>query len=198
MNNTNIEGIKIVGGQTAIPVNILPEVRVKKIHPDAILPTKERRGDSGYDLYTLEDVTVPVGMKRKLRTGLAFEIPFGMEGQVRPRSGISADTQLDVKIGTIDSPYRGELMVTVHNTSLVDEVMVNNFLSHGDTQVDISTMKYYPEEEEHYKHGVYLIPAGTKIAQIVFQKVPEIELRETMDELSETDRGSDGYGSSGL
>jgi dUTP pyrophosphatase len=189
MNNTNIEGIKIVGGQTAIPVNILPEVKVKKIHPDAILPTKERRGDSGYDLYTLEDVVVPIGMKRKLRTGLAFEIPFGMEGQVRPRSGISADTQLDVKIGTIDSPYRGELMVTVHNTSLFE-------LDYHPFEVDITTMKGHKNEE--LKHGKYLIPAGTKIAQIVFQKVPEIELRETMEELSETDRGSDGYGSSGL
>jgi dUTP pyrophosphatase len=83
-------------------------VKIKKMHPDAIIPSYAKPGDSGFDLVALEDVVIAAGQTKKVPTGLAFEIPDGYEMQIRPRSGLTLNSKLRVQLGTIDAGYRGD------------------------------------------------------------------------------------------
>lgn len=89
------------------------KVSFKKLDPAAILPTRATTGSSGYDLYALEGGEAGFGKITRVRTGLSIELPEGMEGQVRPRSGLAAKYGVTVvnSPGTIDSDFRGELCV---------------------------------------------------------------------------------------
>ena len=92
-------------------------VRVARIDPRARMPHFAHIGDSGFDIYTIERVILNSNERRVLKTGLRVELPEGHEMQIRPRSGISLLTPLTVLLGTVDSAYRGEIGVIVHNTS---------------------------------------------------------------------------------
>ncbi len=94
----------------------IPSLKVKKLHPDANLPLRSSDGASGFDLFACIDgrVTVLIGRQPKLiGTGIAVEVPFGYDIQIRPRSGLSSKG-VGVTFGTIDSDYRGEVMVTMY------------------------------------------------------------------------------------
>ncbi|MDF2083643.1 deoxyuridine 5'-triphosphate nucleotidohydrolase [Bacillus pseudomycoides] len=101
-------------------------------------------------------------------TGLAFEIPPGYELQVRPRSGMTRDTKLRVILGTVDSGFRGEVDVIVDNN---ERVLGANMQAH-------------------------VIERGTRIAQGVIAPVETAHFVE-VDELSESQRGKNGFGSTG-
>ncbi|PEI90851.1 deoxyuridine 5'-triphosphate nucleotidohydrolase [Bacillus pseudomycoides] len=101
-------------------------------------------------------------------TGLAFEIPPGYELQVRPRSGMTRDTKLRVILGTVDSGFRGEVGVIVDNN---ERVLGANMQAH-------------------------VIERGTRIAQGVIAPVETAHFVE-VDELSENQRGKNGFGSTG-
>jgi dUTP pyrophosphatase len=95
------------------------EVRVKRIRPDAELPRYQTPGAAGMDLHAALDapVTIEPGARALVGTGLAFAIPSGWEGQVRPRSGLAAKHGVTVinAPGTIDSDFRGEVGVVLVN-----------------------------------------------------------------------------------
>ena len=96
------------------------EVRVRRLahNPDLPLPSRQTSGSAGYDVASAEpDFTLEPGERRAVRTGLAFELPPGLEMQVRPRSGLALrhGITLPNAPGTIDPDYRGELMVIVQN-----------------------------------------------------------------------------------
>ncbi|HBG0366872.1 deoxyuridine 5'-triphosphate nucleotidohydrolase [Clostridioides difficile] len=139
-------------------------------------------------LYTLEDTVIPAKSAVAISTGIALEIPYGYEMQVRPRSGISLKGILftrdvtvcdkeqlkkqirksfvvhpTVRLGTVDSGYRGEIKIITYN-------------------------------EENFE---ILIPKHIKLAQGVFQQVPRAILK-VVDELSNSERGNSGFGSTGI
>ena len=89
-------------------------LRVQRLHPKAQLPTRATAGASGLDLYAcLPDGELTLGPDPvRVPTGLAIEIPPGYDVQVRPRSGLSLKG-VGVAFGTIDSDYRGEVLVTM-------------------------------------------------------------------------------------
>lgn len=93
-------------------------LKFKKLDPNAIIPSYQSKGASGFDLHALEETAAPSCSTTLVRTGLAVEIPEGYEMQIRPRSGVSYKTGLMVKNspGTIDSDYRGEIMIIMYNT----------------------------------------------------------------------------------
>jgi dUTP pyrophosphatase len=97
-------------------------MKVKLLHPDAILPKYAKFGDAGMDITSVEDVCITAGHRRIIKTGLAIELAPGLEAQVRPRSGLAAKHGLTVlnAPGTIDSGYRGEIMVIMLNTGIAD------------------------------------------------------------------------------
>lgn len=93
------------------------DIKIKKLHPEAIIPEYSKPGDSGFDLHVVEDVTISPGKTAILPTGLAIAIPEGFEVQIRLRSGAALNTPLIVPNApaTIDSGYRGELGIIVRN-----------------------------------------------------------------------------------
>jgi dUTP pyrophosphatase len=93
------------------------QLKVKKLHEDAVVPFFAKEGDAGFDLVTTEKVTIPPQSYAKAPIGLAFELQEGYELQIRNRSGVTSKTWLRVQLGTIDSGYRGEVAVMVDNPS---------------------------------------------------------------------------------
>ena len=93
-------------------------LRVRRLHPDATLPTRAHGGDAGLDLYALDPATLAPGERASLRTGIAVEIPVGQAGLVLPRSGLAARHGIALvnAPGLVDSGYRGELRVLLLNT----------------------------------------------------------------------------------
>lgn len=98
------------------------KVKIKRVGARSRLPAYATDGASGCDVYASEKVTVPAGGTALVPTGLYLEVPEGYECQVRPRSGLAMKLGLTVfnSPGTIDSDYRGEVKVLMHNISKVN------------------------------------------------------------------------------
>ena len=96
-------------------------VYIKKLKPNAIIPTYGTEYAAGADLYAGldEPVTIEPGDTAFIKTGLAIEVPAGYAGLVYARSGLSCKQGLAPanKVGVIDADYRGEIMVALHNHS---------------------------------------------------------------------------------
>jgi dUTP pyrophosphatase len=145
-----------------------PVVQVRRLpHHDGLpLPRRQTAGAAGYDVSSAEpDFTLQPLERRVVRTGLALAIPTGYEAQVRPRSGLAVQHGLTLPNApaTIDSDYRGELLIPLINL--------------GTTPV--------------------VVARGTRIAQLVFQRVEHLELVE-VSELPPSARGGGGFGSTGM
>ena len=95
------------------------KIKVKKLTPEAVMPTLGSRFAAGADLYSAEngDVVIAPGETKFIGTGLAVEIPEGYVGLVYARSGLACKRGLAPakKVGVIDSDYRGEIKVAIHN-----------------------------------------------------------------------------------
>ncbi len=99
---------------------MIGEVRVRRLasNPDLPLPSRQTSGSAGYDVASAEpDFILAPGERRSVATGLAFELPPGMEMQVRPRSGLALKHGITLPNapGTIDPDYRGELRIILWN-----------------------------------------------------------------------------------
>jgi len=157
------------------------KVYIEKTREDAKIPVYANSHDAGMDICACEDIILDINSTKIIPTGLKVAIPEGYEIQVRPRSGLSLNTRLRISNspGTIDTGYRGEIGIIMHNSSIVNE---GNF--------DIT--------EKQNRQGVYYIKKGDRIAQIVLQQVPRMEFIETK---SVADIGEDrcgGFGSTGV
>jgi len=146
------------------------KVNFKKLIPEAVKPKFGKPGDAGADLVATS-IETHGNHKLVYGTGLAVEIPEGMVGLVFPRSSIrSFDLSMSNSVGVIDSGYRGEIMVTFNIV----------------------------HTESHTVYEPYSIyEVGDRIAQLVIVPVPLITYAETQ-ELSETNRGTAGHGSTGV
>ncbi len=145
---------------TKLPVNI------KKLKENAVIPTYGSANAAGADLYACIDapLTLAPAQTVLIPTGLAMELPEGYAGLIYARSGLASKKGLAPanKVGVIDSDYRGEIMVALHN--------------HSDSDAAIE-----PQE---------------RIAQLVI--TPYIMgIFQTADDLSDTARGTGGFGSTG-
>lgn len=90
-------------------------IKVKKLHPDAIIPHIAHVGDAGCDLFATESVTLYPGERGQVPTGLALELPLGYVSLIWDKSGISHKGGIKTLGGVIDSGYRGEIMIGVIN-----------------------------------------------------------------------------------
>jgi len=146
-------------------MNLIVKTYKKDFHIP--LPQYESAGASGMGLraFLQETVTLLPFERANIPTGLFFELPFGHEAQIRPRSGLALKSGLTVlnSPGTIDSDYRGEISVILINL--------------GNEKIEIKN--------------------GDRIAQLIFAPINKVELIET-DILSTTERGNNGFGSTGV
>lgn len=90
-------------------------MKIQYLHPEAKPPTKNP-GDAGYDLTSVEEVTIPPMERRLVKTGLALAIPSGYYGHISDRSGLALKHGLHCLGKIVDSTYRGELGVILLNT----------------------------------------------------------------------------------
>jgi dUTP pyrophosphatase len=91
------------------------KLKVKRLHPDAKLPSYAHSYDAGMDLFAVEDTEVLPGEVAKVKTGIAMEIPEGYVGLCWDKSGVSMNHKIKLLGGVIDSGYRGEILVGVIN-----------------------------------------------------------------------------------
>ena len=105
------------------------QVNVKKLHENAVLPTYGSTNAAGADLYACIDAPLTIAPHETVmvHTGLAMEIPEGYAGLVYARSGLAAKRHLAPanKVGVVDSDYRGEFMVALHNHSNEPQTIEN-------------------------------------------------------------------------
>ena len=97
------------------------QVKIKKLKPEATIPTYGSQFSAGADLYACENDTVTIAPHETvlIHTGLSVEIPEGFAGFIYARSGLASKKGLAPanKVGVIDADYRGEIMVALHNHS---------------------------------------------------------------------------------
>lgn len=146
-------------------------LKVKKLHPDAKLPTRAYEGDLGFDLYALYNERILEGETEQISTGIAIEFPSGWGGIIKARSS-QGKKGLNILGGVVDQGYRGEIIVQLHNSTTRD-----------------------CDEDLEYRHQER-INAGEKVAQLVLVPVFIGEVEE-VTELNETERGEKRYNSSG-
>lgn len=171
--------------------NMPLEIGFKRLSDNAVLPTKAFATDSGFDLFAAQDVIIPPGETVVVPTDIAVQLPQCYEAQVRPRSGITSKTKLRVQLGTIDEQYRGNIGIIVDN-------IYAHYREGADFYPAIDVKNEYLIDGSEHKLGTYRIFTGDKIAQLVVQPIPATIAVEITGELEDSDRGENGFGSSGV
>ncbi len=92
-------------------------IKIKKITEDAILPKYAGPNEAGMDFYANEQVIIEPNQRKLISTGIAMAIPLGYVGLLWDRSGLAAKNGLKTMGGVIDSTYRGEIKIIIHNLS---------------------------------------------------------------------------------
>ena len=121
------------------------EVKIKKLDERAIIPSYGTEYSAGFDLYAIleEDLTIESGKTVLVKTGLSMEIPIGCAGMIFARSGLATKKGLAPanKVGVVDSDYRGEVMVALHNHS-----NENQTIASGERIAQMVIMPFYKAE----------------------------------------------------
>lgn len=138
-------------------------IKIKKLREEAILPKYAHPDDAGMDLYSCETVPLLPNERKVISTGIAMAIPKGCVGLIWDKSGLASKHGIKTMAGVIDSGYRGEIKIIVHNLSAQP----------------------------------YLFEKGAKVAQMLIQTAEQKQLL-VVEDLEETERGEDGFGSTGL
>ena len=142
-------------------------MNIKLLNSLARVPVRGSQNAAGYDLYaaTNEQIVIAPHETKKISTGLAMEIPEGTFGAIFARSGLATKNSLRPAncVGVIDSDYRGECIVALHNDSDRDR---------------------------------WIMP-GERIAQLIILPYLSVDFN-VVEELSDTERGSGGFGSTGV
>jgi dUTP pyrophosphatase len=161
-------------------------VNIKKLLLEAVIPTYAKSGDAGLDLTATTRWFDDAG-NVCYGTGLAIEIPEGYYADLRPRSSISKyDLTLANSVGTIDSNYRGELIFKFKPTPAFFDRTPCSALT-------TETFDFVALSE---KNNMNIYEVGDRIGQILIKPYPKITFIE-VDQLSDSDRGEQGFGSTG-
>jgi len=143
------------------------EIKYSKLHPEGKEPFRPNESDAGYDLFSTQYIVIEPFQRKLVSTGINVEIPQGFYGRIAPRSGLACKKGIDVMAGVIDSGYRGEVKVLLINL---------NF------------------------EGYNLQP---NVFESMFGSANKIEIKchtvkwKSMETLEESQRGEQGFGSSG-
>lgn len=143
-------------------------IEIESIHQDSVMPKYAFDSDSGFDLCSVEEITIPPMGRALIPTGLKFGIPQGTEVQIRPKSGLAINQGLTVlnTPGTVDSGYNGEIKVIVFNSSANSATIKKGMKVAQAVLCPVFTGKYVNLEK--------------------------------VDKIGEKDRGENGFGSTGI
>jgi len=149
-------------------ISKIKKLNYKKIHPKAVAPKYNYPTDSGFDLYSVEEVVIPPFGRALIPTGLVLQFDEGFEIQIRPKSGLAINQGLTVlnTPGTVDQGYTGEIQVIIFNTN--------------DKEVKIS-------EGMKVAQGVLCPVQNGKFVSV-----------EEITDIQNKDRGDKGFGSTGI
>ena len=171
-------------------------LNIKLLSDNATTPTRAYGVSAGLDIYAAETVVIEPQEKVLLATDIAVDIPEDYVGLLTSRSGVSSKTHLVVETGKIDAGYNGHMKVNIKN----DE----QYIDRGNYEAVYSKPLYDIRDnllnnpEVDYEIGkTYQINKGDKIAQLVIVPIvtPEVNVVEEFE--SESERGTNGFGSSG-
>jgi dUTP pyrophosphatase len=141
----------------------MSKIYFKKLHNDAVIPTRGSAFSAGLDLSSVESVTIAPSERAFVATGLATIIPNNTYLRIAPRSGLAAKHGIDVLAGVVDSDYRGEIKVILINLG----------------------------------KDTFEINPGDRIAQAILEQCVLADV-ETVEDLTDSDRGAAGFGSTGI
>lgn len=147
------------------------KVKVFKLDKKATVPTRNKVTDAGLDIFANETIHIPKGSTKLIKTGIAIEVVPGYVGKIEDRSGMALKG-LRTGGGIIDSGFSGELSIVLHNLTA-------------------------DKDTDHILHKKgYFVKKGDRIAQILFYEIsyPQVEI---VDNLWTSERGSNGFSSSG-
>ena len=185
------------------------KVKIKKLVKEAVIPNYAKSGDAGMDLVATsksydDNGNVVYGV------GLAFEIPEGFVGLLFPRSSnAKQDLLLSNSVGVLDSGYRGEVMFKFKST--YSQANERGSSEYEDSDRNIEVLPSYkkitkfisidenfePREEIGFINEIpNEYEVNDRIGQIIILPYPKIEFQE-VEELSDSERGAGGYGSTG-
>lgn len=176
------------------------EVKIKKLHKNSVIPSYSKEGDAGLDLtalsvrYDYDTDTIVYD------TGIAIEIPKGYVGLIFPRSSIyKKELILSNHVGVVDSSYRGSI-------KLIFKPDIGNFWDIANKNKDEfqeglehGVLSYYESGENANRNWAIdadIYAVGDRIGQLIIIPYPQIQFKE-VEELSTTERGEGGFGSSG-
>lgn len=196
--------------KVAIARRIIVTVRCWRENKDIPLPTYAHNGDACCDLYA-QSIEYDSDKDRYIvHTGLHISLPEDYECELRPRSSLANTEYYIVNTpGTIDEPYRGEIKVVFKPRTNAILIGIMNNIIEGFNRLDIDSNVQFVYKDiatriDKYKNELieqteFPYKEKERIAQILIRKRQKIEWAEveTLEELGETDRGSNGYGSSG-
>ena len=178
-------------------------INFKKTHKDAVIPSYATSGDAGMDLTA---VSVKYDSDKDVisyDTGIAVEIPLGYVGLIFPRSSIcKKDLSLSNSVGVIDSGYRGTIKANFNVTPVYWEeaegikdfqksLEEGSFCFYRDAED-----KHHNDEDGRFAFVAKSYSVGDKICQLMIIPHPQIKFNE-VDELSDSERGEGGHGSTG-
>lgn len=177
------------------------KVKIKKLHPDAVVPTKATPQSVGYDLYVMNDICIEYP-RQVIPLGFALEMPDGIEAKIEPRSGLSSKgiegfalrTEIRVRRSPdLDSDDAEELWQRIDKTERFNaDVLVGKV--DPDYRGEVGVIIRNNEPDRHF-----LIAKGTRIAQMTFYPVVQFPGGfEISEELSETERADGGFGHTGI
>ncbi|MCH4336069.1 dUTP diphosphatase [Staphylococcus haemolyticus] len=166
----------------------------KKLSKDATKPERGRL-DAGYDIFAAETVILEPQEKAKIRTDIAVNIPEGYVGLLTSRSGVSSKTHLVIETGKIDAGFQGNMRINIKN-DMEKSIRVkpkafttNNMYGLNNTKGEEIGLFFQP--------SCYQIKKGDKLAQLVIVPIWTPELKEVEEFSYVSERGTDGWGSTG-
>lgn len=180
------------------------KIKIKKLHPDAVIPTKATPQSVGYDLYVMQDICID-HTRQVIPLGFAIELPDCIEAKIEPRSGFSSkgiegfalkqgsNCEFSDGFLTLKDNARGEQWQRIDKTERFNaDVLVGKIDPDYRGEVGVIIRNNEPNRR-------FLITKGTRIAQMTFYPVVHFHNGfEVVEELSETERADGGFGHTGI
>ncbi len=160
------------------------EIKFKKLETAAKQPLRAKESDAGYDLFSTESCVIKPMERKLVSVGISVEIPEGYYGRIAPRSGLAVRNGIDVLAGVVDSGYRDCLRVVLVNLNLPE-----GLIHRPDSSMSAYSSLFGSPLD-------FRVSSGDRIAQLIIERCYDVDWKPSA-RLSDSERGSGGFGSTG-